>query len=405
MYFTKKQVGFLTMAAKGLNLFLTGKAGTGKSTVVTTSITDLIAAGRKAIACAPTGIAATNINGQTIHSLFSLKPFGVLTFEECNFVNNSKRDVLKNFDTLVIDEVSMLRPDTLDAMHWTLKKNGLPGLDTKQVIFVGDLKQLPVVLDDNARSVLYQSYDGDDFTFSQIYKRLAPQVVELDEIVRQSDPDFIEALNVVREGGKHAYFSQFVGAPLDGSVILAPHNVTVAEYNKAGLDAQEGQLHQFEAEIHGAAKPQDFNLDPLVEVKHGAKIMYLINSRDNPLRNGTVGEFVVRHRQCFGEGDQLGELETLFFIKVGGVEYKLDQYEAVKKVYEYDKRLDKLVLREVGSIKQYPIRLAYALSIHKSQGMTFDKVAVDLRRPCFMKGQMYVALSRVKTPAGLRIII
>lgn len=347
--------------------------------------------GKKVIACAPTGIAATNIDGQTIHSLFSLKPFGVLTFDECNFVNNAKRDVLRFFDVLVIDEVSMLRPDTLDAMHWTLKKNGLAGLDQRQVIFVGDLKQLPVVLDDNTRSVLYQTYDGDDFTYAQLYKRLSPITVELNEMKRQHDLDFIEALNVVRDGGKSPYFRQFIGQPFEDGVILAPHNVTVDEYNRRGLERQDGELFTFEATIEGTAKIQDFNLDQLIRVKPGSKIMYLVNSRDNPLRNGTIGTFVVNEQQ--------------FFIRVGAVDFALEPHLSIKKIYEYDKYADRLVLREVGSIEQYPFRLAYATSIHKAQGLTFDKVSVDLRRPCFMRGQLYTALSRVKSPAGLRIII
>lgn len=391
MNLTQKQFAFISLVTQGQNVFLTGKAGTGKSTVATRAIELLIAGGKKVICCAPTGIAASNIDGQTIHSLFSLKPFGVLTYEECNFVNNAKRDVLRHFDVLIIDEVSMLRPDTLDAMHWTLKKNGLDGLDKKQVIFIGDLKQLPVVLDDNTRSVLYQTYEGDDFMCAHVFNHFSVQTIELDEIMRQTDPEFIEALNIVREGGKSPYFKQFVGPALDDGVILAPHNATVEEYNRLGLSRDAGELFAFTAEINGNAKPQDFALDQFVQTKHGSKIMYLVNSRDNPLRNGTIGTFIA-------DGEN-------FFIRVGLVDYVLLPIEITKKIYIYDKWADKLILQEVGSMSQYPFRLAYALSIHKSQGLTFDKVSVDLRRPCFMKGQLYTALSRVKSPAGLRIVL
>lgn len=391
MNLTIKQDIFMRDAMHGKNIFLTGRAGTGKSTAITETIKALIEIGKKVVCCAPTGIAANNIDGQTIHSLFSLKPFGVLTFDDCNFVNNMKRDVLRYFDTLIIDEVSMLRPDTLDAIHWTLKKNGLKGLDKRQVIFVGDLKQLPVVLDDNTRSVLYQTYDGDDFTHAQVFSRIRPETIELNEIMRQNDADFIEALNIVRDGGKSPYFKQFIGTPFDDGVILAPHNVTVDEYNRIGLAKQDGDLFTFDALIEGAAKAQDFNLDQLIQVKHGSKIMHLVNSRNNPLCNGTIGTFIA-------DGAH-------FFIRVGGVDYALEPHTAIKKAYEYDKFADKLVMREVGSITQYPFRLAYALSIHKAQGLTFDKVSVDLRRPCFMKGQLYTALSRVKTPLGLRIVL
>lgn len=390
MTLTHKQSVFIGYAMDRQNIFLTGKAGTGKSFVVNKLIEIMRREGKKVAAVAPTGIAANNIEGQTIHSLFSLKPFGVLTFEECNFIKDQKKEVLRNTDVFIIDEVSMLRPDVLDAMHWTMKKNGLPGLDTKQLIFVGDLKQLPPAIDDNTRSVLYQTYDGETFLFAQLFKRVKYGFVDLDEVQRQSDPDFIAALNEVREGRKSEYFRQFKHTEPRG-VILAPHNATVQQYNLAGLASQSGDLMEFIAEISGTVKPEEFNLEALIQVKNGCKIMYLVNSRDNPLRNGTLGIFV-SHAGCH-------------YIRVGNVDYAMEPVILSKKQYVWDKALDALRLEEIGSITQYPFKLAYALSIHKSQGMTFDEVTIDLRRPCFQKGQMYVGLSRVKTPEGLRIIL
>lgn len=390
MNLTQKQREFVDRALDGQNLFLTGKAGTGKSFAVKHIIDLLRDRGNKVAAIAPTGIAANNIDGQTIHSLFSLKPFGVLNFEACNFIKEAKKEVLRHTDAFVIDEVSMLRPDVLDAMHWTMKKNGLPGLDKKQLIFVGDLKQLPPVIDDNTRSVLYQTYDGDNFLFAQLLKKVQYHIVDLDEVMRQSDPDFIEALNIVRDGGKSDYFRQFVHTEPLG-VILAPHTATVAQYNFAGLQAQKGERLIFTAEISGNVKPEEFSLEQEIQVKNGCKIMYLVNSRDNPLRNGTLGIFV-SHAGCH-------------YIRVGNVDYALEPVILSKKEYVWDKYADALVMKELGHIVQYPFKLAYALSIHKSQGLTFDRVTVDLHRPCFQKGQMYTALSRVKTPEGLRIIL
>lgn len=389
MEFTAKQDEFLTAVRDGKNIFLTGKAGTGKSFIVKEAIDMLKDLGRKVIAVAPTCIAANNIDGATIHSTFAIRPFGVISFEECNFMKPGSRDVLKKANTVVIDEVSMLRPDTLDAMHWTLMKNGLPGLDKKQVIFVGDMKQLPPILEDNTRAVLYRTYDGERFTDADVYARLEVVTIELDEVLRQSNPEFIEALNVIREGGKHPYFKQFVSREPRG-VILAPFNATVQAYNEEGLAAQAGDMLTFQAEITGNAKPQDFTLEELIRVKHGCKIMYLVNSELNPLRNGTIGTFIVK------EGN--------YFIRVGMTDWKLETTIVTKKQYVYNKKEDSLKLQEIGSITQFPFKPAYALSIHKSQGLTFDEVTIDLRRPCFQKEQMYVALSRVRGPEGLRII-
>lgn len=387
---TEKQEEFIRLVNEGKNIFLTGKAGTGKSFIVKKIISDLIALKRKVVAVAPTGVAANNIDGQTIHSMFRLTPYGVISFEECQFIRKASRDVLKEVNVIVVDEISMVRPDILDGMHWTMKKNGLDGLDQKQVIFVGDMKQLPPILDDNTKSVLYRTYDGDTFEFAQIFKKLNVVTIELDEVVRQSDPDFIEALNSIRDGGKHPYFKQFVGGEPKG-IVLAPHTTTVNKYNEDGLNAQEGEILTFQASITGSAKPEDFNLENEIRVKHGCKIMYLVNSHHNPLRNGTLGTFV--------------QNEDKYFIKVDGVEYALSQVQLTKKQYVYDRESDSLKLEELGTITQYPFKLAYALTIHKSQGLTFDECTIDLRRPCFQAGQMYVALSRVRTPQGLRIIV
>jgi ATP-dependent exoDNAse (exonuclease V) alpha subunit len=164
----------------------------------------------------------------------------------------------------------------------------------------------------------------------------------------------------------------------------------VQGYNEAGLKSQPGELFTFTADVQGTLKPEEFQLEREVRVKNGCKVMYLVNSRDNPLRNGTLGIFV-SHAGCH-------------FIRVGNVDYALEQVTLTKKQYVYDKFADALELREIGSITQYPIKLAYALSIHKAQGLTFDEVTIDLRKSCFQRGQLYVALSRVKTPEGLRII-
>lgn len=390
MQLTTEQQRFIDLAEDGKNIFLTGKAGTGKSHVIKTIMKKFKDDGVKFVAVAPTGIAANNIDGQTIHSLFKINPFGILAFKDCNWIKGGTREVLKHAQAFIIDEVSMLRPDILDAMHWTLLKNGLDGLDKRQVIFVGDLKQLPVVLKDNERAVLYRTYDGETFQFAKIYKKMEVHTIELDEVVRQSDGEFISHLNVIREGGRSEYFRQFVHDHPHG-VILAPHNSTVQEYNQQGLKAQNGELFAFTAKITGTAKPQDFHLEEEVLVKNGCKIMYLINSQDNPLRNGTLGIFT-SYNDCH-------------YIRVGNVDYALEKTILTKKQYVYDEKEDELILKEVGSIEQYPIKLAYALSIHKAQGLTFDECTIDLRKPCFQKGQMYVALSRVKSPEGLRIII
>lgn len=393
---SKKQQEFLNHISKGENVFLTGKAGTGKSYVVKTAIDLLTKMGKNVVALAPTGIAANNINGQTIHSMFSLKPFGVLDYLACNRLKSEKRRLLNKIDVIFIDEVSMLRPDILDAIHWTLVKNGCKALKSIQIIFIGDMKQLPAVMDDNFRSILLQTYRGEYFYNSLFYPELNVNTIELDEILRQSDPDFIAALNHIRDGKKHEYFRQFSNLPQRG-IILAPHNATVSEYNHRGLAELDTELIVFDAKIDGNVKANDFNLESKINVKHGAKIMYLANSKNNNLRNGTLGTFIAVRDFKDRNNDQ-------YFINVNGVDFALEKVKFAKIEYVLSDDGKKLELKEIGSIEQYPIKLAYALTIHKSQGLTFDEITLDLSLPCFSKGQMYTALSRVKTPGGLTII-
>lgn len=387
MELSKKQQQFIDAVMAGKNVYLDGKAGTGKTFVAKKAIQELRNLNKKIVLVAPSGIAANNLGGVTIHSMFNINPFGVQSFGTCQYLKEEKRRVLRNVDTIFIDEISMLRPDILDAINWTFLKNGCDGIDKRQVIFIGDMKQLEPPIKDNEKSVLFRTYNGVEFYHAKCYSKLNIERIELDEIQRQSDPEFIEALNIIREGGRTPYFRNFVHTEPNG-IILAPHNATVKKYNIEGVSKLNTPEFKFVADVSGNIKAEDFNLDSEVSVKQGAKIMFLAN-RGN-LVNGTLGTFV-SHEGCH-------------YIRVGSIDYPIERMEFSKKEYVLNDDESDFELRIIGTIKQYPIKLAYALSIHKSQGLTFDEVTVDLEKPCFSKGQLYVALSRVTSPNGLRII-
>lgn len=385
----EKQKEFVDEVLKGSNVFLTGKAGTGKSYIVNWLIDELKRKGKKVAALAPTGIAANNIKGQTLHSFFQLSPFGIMTYDNCSYVKSEKKRLLKLIDVIFIDEVSMMRSDILDAINWTLIKNGCKNLYEIQLVLIGDMKQLKPVADDNLKAMITREYEGVEFYNAKVYDKLNVVNIELDEVLRQNDPEFIEALNIIRDGGKSDYFRRFVKKDAVGT-ILAPHNSTVNKYNLKGLSSVEGSEFVFDAIVSGNVKATDFNFESQIRVKNGCKIMYLINSKNNNLVNGTIGVFIARQGK--------------YFIEVDNIEYPLEISIATKVEYVLNDSQDDLELKEIGSISQYPIKLAYALSIHKSQGLTFDEITVDLTLPCFAEGQMYVALSRVRTPNGLSIL-
>lgn len=361
------QQEFMNRALAGENIFLSGKAGTGKSTVIKKFIEEVKGS---VICCAPTGIAAINIGGVTLHSAFGIKIGGVAEYSTASYLKPVKKEVLRHAKVIIIDEVSMLRADVLDALDYTLNKNHLGSLKDKQIIFVGDMKQLPVVVDKNTEAMMFSlGYKGVTFQDAKIYSKLKANSVDLEQVVRQSDNEFIDALNVVREGGKPPYFKQFVYKNPKG-IIIAPHNATVSAYNQNGISQAKGELKIFEATYEGLATENDFGFEKTLKLKDGVPVMYLKNEENNSLlRNGTLGTIE------FSEDDM--------FIKVQDVRYRVDRQKVTKNEYVYDEDENELKLKEVGSCEQYPIKLAFALSIHKSQGLTFDEVTVDLSKPCF----------------------
>lgn len=389
MKLAAKQIEFKERVLNGENVYLTGKAGTGKTHIVKEAIKELQAEGKHVVALAPTGIAANNLGGQTLHSFFKLTPYGILDFEACQYAGPDKKVLFRKADVIVIDEISMLRADIFDATNLTLLKNGCGSLTGKQIILVGDMKQLPAVATQLDLSVLLEFYRGVEFFHAAVYPKLNMKTIELDEIQRQSDPEFIENLNIVRDGGRAPYFKQFIRETPRG-VILAPHNLTVMRYNEIGLNSVQKPAHIFTAMITGNIKPEDFNIEREIVVKHGCPIMYLANSQSAPLVNGTIGIFI--------------EKGNNYFIQVGGAKYALEPVKFSKKEYTWNPDKQKMELKDVGTITQHPIKLAYALTIHKSQGLTFPEVTIDLTKKCFAPGQLYTAMSRVTGPAGLTII-
>jgi hypothetical protein len=385
--------------------FITGKAGTGKSTLLNYFRETT---GKEVAVLAPTGVAALNIQGQTIHSFFGFKPN--VTPDKIRKVAGQEGHIYKEFDTIIIDEISMVRADLLDCVEKFLRLNGpkrkqwFGGI---QMIFIGDLYQLPPVVTSTEKEIFSHRYGTPYFFSAQVFKEptFDMDFIELEKVYRQTERDFIALLNSIRNRScteedlerLNGNYRTNVILPDDGFCItLTSTNDCAAERNLEKLDALPGEVTEFTGTLNGEFDRSSFPTDETLRFKVGAQVMLVNNDKYGRWVNGTIGRVV---RMEKGEDD---EIEILVALQDGSVvEVTQNTWELFK--YEYDKSTKKISTRKTGSFTQYPIRLAWAVTIHKSQGKTFDRVVIDIGRGAFAHGQVYVALSRCTNFAGITL--
>ncbi len=386
------------------SVFLTGKAGTGKTTFLHKIKKE---APKRMAVVAPTGVAAINARGVTIHSLFQL-PFGPFLPGNAREAARQRRfsgekiRLLRSLDLLVIDEVSMVRADLLDGIDDVLRRYKNPGqpFGGVQLLMIGDLHQLPPVVKDNEWNLLREHYHTPYFFGSLALREARPVVVELKQIFRQSDNTFIRLLNKVRNNEIDAdvlatlnsrFDPDFEAGEEEGYITLTTHNASAQQINADKLDAIPNELHTFEAEVKGDFPAHAFPADEVLELKAEAQVMFVKNDPNPEKRfyNGRIGTITSIEKdtiyvQCPDEAEPIAVTRT---------EWKNVKYSLNKQNKEVDEET-------VGTFTQFPLRLAWAITIHKSQGLTFERVLLDAQA-AFAHGQVYVALSRCKTFDGI----
>jgi tRNA uridine 5-carbamoylmethylation protein Kti12 len=386
------------------NIFLTGKAGTGKTTFLQQLKQEPV---KRMAVVAPTGVAAINAGGMTIHSFFQL-PFGLFLPAYTQDAARQRRfsrekiRLIQSLDLLVIDEISMVRADLLDAVDDVLRryKDRAKPFGGVQLLMIGDLHQLPPVVKDEDWDTLRTHYDTPYFFSSKALQQTDPIAIELKHIYRQSDQTFINLLNKVRDNRLDSdvlgqlnsrYIPDFQAAADDAYITLTSHNAAAQAINTENLANIPGTIHRFKAEITGDFPEHAYPTDETLELKIGAQVMFVKNdiSRDKRYYNGKIGQIEkikenVIYVKCPGEEDM---------IYVSPVEWTNVKYTLEEKTKEVTEDI-------IGSFMQHPLRLAWAITIHKSQGLTFERAIIDAQS-AFAHGQVYVALSRCKSFEGI----
>ncbi|MGJ8551209.1 helix-turn-helix domain-containing protein [Winogradskyella wichelsiae] len=388
------------------NIFLTGKAGTGK----TTFLHKLKNEGQKRmVIVAPTGVAAINAKGVTIHSFFQM-PFGpILPNEDLNNstsfkrkFNKTKIDIIKSLDLLVIDEISMVRADLLDGIDKTLRryKDRNKVFGGVQLLMIGDLQQLSPVIKDNEWQLLKPFYSNAFFFSSIAYKSSDPIAIELKHIYRQDNPVFIEILNEIRNNNltpesaeelNKRFIPDFKPDDEDGYISLTTHNNKARQVNIEKLEELKGTSKSYKAVVEGNFPEHSYPNNDRLELKVGAQVMFVKNDSSPEKRyfNGKIGRVIL-----------LDKDEVVVHCPEDdfNINTKLETWENIK--YTVNPVTKAITEDKVGSFTQMPLRLAWSITIHKSQGLTFEKAIIDAQG-AFAHGQTYVALSRCKSLEGL----
>ncbi len=388
-------------------VFIMGKAGTGKSTLLKYFVDQC----KKRIpVLAPTGVAALNVGGETIHRFFKIPPSVDLATARIEAENRKKSDIYRKIDSIIIDEISMVRADLFDAMDLFLqiiRQNKKP-FGGVRIIGIGDLHQLPPVVTSYDKGHFDQKYKTPYFFSSLAYQNLRTlnqiDYVELSKIYRQKDEYFIELLDAIRD--RNITSEQLAkingriikGEPDEDSILLTTTNEAADYINQKKLVELKSKEYIFEGSIQGNFKEKDAPTEVNLSLKIGARVMCVANDLRGQYVNGSLGWVVDVVSESGGDKNVIVQLDNL--VKPIKIEpYKWTMYRS-----KYNKRTRELMQEEIGSFKQIPLRLAWAITIHKSQGKTFNKVTLDLGRGAFVSGQIYVALSRCRDFEGLSLI-
>ena len=389
------------------SFYITGKAGTGKSTFIQYFAKKTR---KKVLLCAFTGIAAINVGGQTIHSFFQfpLKPLLPEDDEITKFEAYTKKyKLIQNIDTIVIDEVSMLRADIVEAIDYSLRINGGDPnriFGGKQIIFVGDIFQLPPVANSNdvVQHMLFtEEYRSKYFFDSLAYKKLNPIFFQFKISYRQgSDLKFVELLDKVRVCDTDDEVLRSLNARYNPSymprndefvITLTSNNYIAANENARRLFELPYTTYKFAAKIEGEFKPANFPTTGELELKKYAQVIFVRNDAGGRWVNGTIAKV-----------DFISENFIEIRLQDGSI-HKVEEATWENRVFQYDKSKRQIVSEVKGKFTQYPIKLAWAVTIHKSQGLTFDNVIIDVGTGAFVNGQMYTALSRCRTLNGITL--
>jgi len=380
----------------GKNIFITGKAGTGKSTLLKVIKETLT---QNYVVLAPTGVAAVNIGGQTIHTFFGFRPD--ITVEKVLKRKHPRNpDVYENLEVLIIDEISMVRADLLDCvntfltMHGPEKGRPFGGV---QLVFIGDLYQLPPIVTYKEKDIFNELYFSPYFFDSKAFSEVEFKIIELTKIYRQTEEEFVSILNSVRNKtvtdelldslNKRVDFT-FDPDPKEGYIELVTINAKADIINDRRLKTLGGKIYSFEGIISGEFDERSYPAPHVLDLKIGAQVMLTSNDSKGRWFNGTVGII-----------EKIDDEVSVRLENGNLIEVTSNTWEMYK--FSFDRLSQKIVSEVAGAFTQYPLMLSWAVTIHKSQGKTFNKVIVDMGAGAFAHGQTYVALSRCTTLSGL----
>ncbi len=399
----KKALEVMENTAK--NVFITGKAGTGKSTLLGyfRNITT-----KKIVVLAPTGVAALNVKGETIHSFFRFKPD--ITFEKIKKLKGKRARIYQEIDTIVIDEISMVRADLLDCVDRFLRLNAddakkpFGGL---QMVFIGDLYQLPPVITAKEKPLFTSRYPSAYFFDADVFKELSLEFIELDKVYRQKDEAFIRILNAIRNNSVTDEDLGILNSRLNAgfaakgkssyTVYLCPTNKIASEINQRQLDTLKTKVYVFAAKIEGDFKEYAYPTENIMHLGIGAQVMLLNNDAKGRWVNGSLGKI------SDIQYDDEKENEAVFVRLAGGNIEKVLPFTWEIFHFSFNEGTHAIETEMLGSFTQYPLKLAWAITIHKSQGKTFDRVIIDMDKGAFAHGQTYVALSRCTSLEGITL--